>query len=118
RGITADISLWRELIRHKRVGAGRPIGKGIDLAGDLASWIVAGKAHLAPGTVANEKILGDSVFGHYVTVVAGSALDVVMDETDGSSRISRFAGGSERGNQIDIVFERQGEGDWVRGLQV
>ncbi len=94
-GVAADISLWRELVLHKRVGVGRPIGEGVDFAGDLASWIVAGEAHLAAGTVADEKILGDRVFGHHVGVVASSALDIAVDKLDSSGGIPGFAGGSE-----------------------
>jgi hypothetical protein len=41
-----------------------------------------------------------------------------VDKLNGSGGISGLTGGREGGNQIDVVFERHGKGDRVRGLKI
>ena len=72
-----------------------PVCQGIDLGAALPRGIVTGETHLTAGTVFDEEILGDEVFGLDVRIVAGYALDVTVDELDCSCGVSGFGAADE-----------------------
>ena len=100
------------------MGTRRPVGEWVDLGADLARRIVAGQAQLAARAVLNQKILRDKILGLNVRVVAGDALHISLNELDAAGRIGGLPAGGQRSDKIDVVFERQGQAEWVRKLHV
>ena len=89
-------------------------GERINLSLHHPVRIVTGEAHLPVGTVADQKILGDSVDRLNVRRVAGGAFDIAVDEFHGAGGISRLALRRQRRHQVRCVFDGQDKTERMR----
>jgi hypothetical protein len=95
-----------------------PARQRVGLTGEHAFGIVTGETHLSAGTVADQKILRDSVCALDVGIVTTGAFDVAVDQLHRTGGVGGFALRNQRGHQVGSVLHGQNHAEGMRSAQV
>ena len=103
RAIAAEVRLQRYFVGCHGVGAGRPTRQRVNLSADMVrvgSW--QARHICAVRTVLHQEVQRDLIDGLNMRVMAGSALNVPVDQRDLAGRVAGFALRHQRRNDVDV----------------